>query len=81
MQLTIANVNTCLAGQHALFKILVEKKIISETELISYIKESQKLPDTKKGASILKDIMEPDWLQKVDFEKTIEKLAEFKKGE
>lgn len=81
MQLTIDNVNTCLAGQHALFKILIEKKVISEAELISYMRESKKLPDTKRGASFLKDIMEPDWLQEVDLDKSMDNLLESKKQE
>jgi hypothetical protein len=36
---TIENINTCLAGQYTLYRLLIEKGLITEDELISRIDE------------------------------------------
>lgn len=74
MERTIQNINTCLAGQYTLYKILIEKRIITEEELIYRIKQDKNLPTLKLGKNTLKEILNPDWDDKVDFEKTEKEL-------
>lgn len=70
MERTIENINTCLAGQYTLYKILIEKKIVTEQELLSRIKEDKNLPQRKLGIQVLEDMLSPDWEDNIDFEVT-----------
>jgi hypothetical protein len=69
MEKTIENVNICLAGQYTLFRTLIEKGIVTESELLSRIKEDKNLPQRKKGAEALQEMLTPDWEQYVDLNK------------
>ena len=70
MQRTIENVNTCLAGQHTLYRVLIEKGIVTESELVKMIKDDKNLPVRKLGVEALNEMLTPDWEQQIDFEKT-----------
>lgn len=70
MERTIENINTCLAGQYTLYRLLIDKKLITEPELIDKLKEDKSLPVRKKGMKVLKDMLSPNWEDIVDFEKT-----------
>jgi len=74
MERTIQNINTCLAGQYTLYKILIEKRIITEEELLHRIKQDKNLPTLKLGKNTLKEMLNPDWDSKIDFEKTEKEL-------
>jgi len=70
MEKTIDNINTCLAGQYTLYKILIEKGLISEADLLSKLKDDKNLPLRKKGILALNDMLKPDWDKFIDFETT-----------
>jgi len=74
MERTIQNINTCLAGQYTLYKILIEKGVITEDELLHRIKQDKNLPTLKLGKNTLKEMLNPDWDSKIDFEKTEKEL-------
>lgn len=74
MERTIQNINTCLAGQYTLYKILIEKGVITEDELLHQIKQDKNLPTLKLGIDTLKEMLNPDWDSKIDFEKTEKEL-------
>lgn len=74
MEKTISNINTCLAGQYTLYKILIEKKIVTEEELLSRIKEDKNLPQRKLGIQVLEEMLSPDWEDKIDFQETEKEL-------
>jgi hypothetical protein len=74
MERAIDNVNTCLAGQYTLYKILLERNIITEAELLSRIKQDRNLPQLKMGINTLKDMLTPSWEDQIDFEKTGKEL-------
>ena len=76
MEKTIDNINTCLAGQYTLYKLLIDKKLITEPELINKLKEDRNLPQRKMGMKVLKEMLSPDWEQSIDFEKTEKNLLE-----
>lgn len=70
MERAIENINTCLAGQYTLYKLLIERGVISEADLISRIKQDRNLPQLKLGINTLKDMLTPSWEDQIDFEKT-----------
>jgi len=70
MEKTIENINTCLAGQYTLYRLFIEKGLITEDELISRIKEDKNLPQRKLGIEALKDMLTPDWEKQLDFSTT-----------
>jgi len=74
MERAIENINTCLAGQYTLYKLLIERGLITETNLISRLKEDKNLPKIKLGSNTLKDMLSPSWEDQIDFEKTEEDL-------
>jgi hypothetical protein len=75
MKKTIENVNICLAGQHTLYRLLISKGVITESELVAMIKEAKNLPIRKLGVEALKDMLNPDWEQYIDFQKTEQNLV------
>jgi len=76
MEKTIDNINTCLASQYTLYKLLIDKKLITESKLISRLKEDRNLPQRKMGMKVLKEMLAPDWEQSIDFEKTEQNILE-----
>lgn len=68
MERAIENINTCLAGQYTLSKILIEKGLVTEAELLSKIKDDKNLPVRKKGSEILQQMLVPDWGKLVDLD-------------
>ena len=58
MESTIEKVNTALAGLYAVEKILIEKKIISESALIERLKDARALPERMLGIATLKEMVE-----------------------
>lgn len=68
MEKTIENINTLLAGQHALYNLLIEKNIVSESELISKLRDSKKLPDRKRGMEALEEMLSPNWEDQINFQ-------------
>lgn len=74
MEKTIENVNTLLAGQYTLFKFMIEKGIISEKDLISKLKEDRSIPNRKMGIQTLKEMLSPNWEEKIDFDGTEKQL-------
>jgi hypothetical protein len=74
MERAIENINTCLAGQYTLYKLLIERGLITETNLISRLKEDKNLPKIKLGSNTLKDMLSPSWEDQIDFEKTEKEL-------
>lgn len=68
MEKTIENINTLLAGQHAMYKILVEKGIVTESELLSKLRDSKKLPDRKRGMEALDEMLNPNWEDQINFQ-------------
>lgn len=74
MEKTIENINTCLAGQYTLYKILIEKKVVTEKELLARIKEDKNLPQRKLGIQVLEEMLSPDWEDKINFQETEKEL-------
>jgi DNA-binding PadR family transcriptional regulator len=68
MKKAIENINICLASQYALWKFLVEKGILSESEMLNRIHDSRELPKTKLGAATLQDMLTPDWGESVNLQ-------------
>lgn len=58
MQETIEKVNVCLAGMYTLQKLLIEKKIISEEELIAKLNDDKKKPLRDTGKNILENMVQ-----------------------
>lgn len=70
MEKTIDNINTLLAGQYTLYKLLIEKNIVSEKELLSMLRDSKNLPDRKRGAEALEEMLNPNWEDQVNLQNT-----------
>lgn len=70
MEKTIDNINTLLAGQYNLYKLLIEKNIVSEKELLSMLRDSKNLPDRKRGAEALEEMLNPNWEDQVNLQNT-----------
>jgi hypothetical protein len=68
MERAIENINTCLAGQYTLYRVLIEKGLVTEAELISRIREDKNLPQRKLGIEALKDMLTPEWEKQIDFD-------------
>ena len=60
MELTINKVNSTKASLYALQKVLIEKSIITESELIELQKEAVKRPQTTLGAKTIESIIGKD---------------------
>lgn len=74
MEKTIENINTLLAGQYTLYNLLIEKKLITEEELIARLRDNKNLPTRKKGVKILEEMLAPSWEDQVDFKETAKEL-------
>lgn len=74
MEKAISNINTCLAGQYTLYKVLIEKGVVTEQELLSRIKEDKNLPQLKLGIQVLEEMLTPEWEESIDFEMTEKEL-------
>lgn len=68
MEKTIDNINTLLAGQHAIYSLLIEKGIVTESELLSKLRDSKKLPDRKRGMEALEEMLNPNWEDQINFQ-------------
>jgi len=58
MEATIEKVNICFSNLYAIEKVLIEKGIVTEKELLSRLKESKDLPKRLLGARTLKEMIE-----------------------
>jgi hypothetical protein len=74
MERAIDNINTCLAGQYTLYKVLIEKGLVTEAELISRIREDKNLPQRKLGIEALKEMLTPEWEKQLDFDMSEQEL-------
>jgi hypothetical protein len=57
MRVTIEKVNACLSNLYVLQKIIIEKRIISEQELIQKLNDSKALPRQNLGKKTLEEML------------------------
>lgn len=57
MRVTIEKVNACLSNLYVLQKIIIEKRIISEQELVQRLNDSKALPRQNLGKKTLEEML------------------------
>jgi len=57
MQSAIERINRSLANVYAVQQILIEKGIVTQSEMISKIHEAEELPERKVGMNVLQDMI------------------------
>ena len=57
MRSAIERINRSLANVYAVQQILIEKGIVTQSEMLSKIREAEELPERKVGMNVLQDMI------------------------
>lgn len=58
MKVAIERIDICMATDYAIQKLLIEKNILSEEEMIKRVEDAKTLPERLTGMSILNDMID-----------------------
>jgi hypothetical protein len=57
MESAIEKINRSLANIYAIQQVLIEKAIVTQSEMLSKIHEAEELPERKVGMNVLQDMI------------------------